>query len=117
MLTTLAALEIDKTTGIVIIVVVFLIVAVIVSFRARKLGVKFKAPGVSGELNSEGAKDRAPGSMKVKDIKGGGNVTAHSGTGGNFSAEKIRAGEDVNLTSNNPGDAASGTAAEPNPKR
>jgi hypothetical protein len=105
MLIPLLALEIDKTTAIVIIAVVFLIVAAIVGFRARNLRVKIGGPGVSGELNSEGAPDRAPGSMKLKDIKGGRDVKARSGTGGGVSAEKIRAGQDVDISSNNPGDA------------
>jgi len=118
MLIPLLALEIDKTTATVIIVVVFLVVAAIVGFRARKLRVKIGAPGVSGELNSEGAPDRAPGSMKLKDIKGGGDVRAHSGTGGDVSAEKIRAGQDVDIRSNNPGDTpASAPPKDAGPKR
>jgi len=118
MLIPLLALEIDKTTAIVIIVVVFLVVAAIVGFRARKLRVKIGAPGVSGELNSEGAPDRAPGGMKLKDIKGGRDVRARSGTGGDVSAEKIRAGQDVDITSNSPGDAPPGNAVKnPDPKR
>jgi hypothetical protein len=43
--------------------------------------------------------------MKLKDIKGGRDVKARSGTGGDVSAEKIRAGQDVDISSNNPGDA------------
>jgi hypothetical protein len=116
MLAAVLAFAIDNTTAIVIIVVVFLLVAVVISFRSRKLGFSFRAPGVKGDLKSEGAPDRAPGSMNLKDVKGGRDVRVHSGTGGDVSANKVRAGQDVDISSSNPGDAAS-RGTDPSPKR